>query len=230
MPASVQSAAGSSGPAAGRVAAFDLDADGDLDLADVSRTGVWIWRNTDGRFADVTGEMLGSTAAAEATGALAGDFDNDGQADLLILRPGGVSLLRRNPAGGFVDVTTRPNWAGLSVPRRRLARRRSRWHLDLFVASGSGDPASPSGTQLLRNNGNGRFTDITSASGLGVARPVLAVVPTDYDNRRDIDLLLVPATGNALLFRNFRDGTFRDVASEVGLTSTETAAMAASAT
>ena len=227
--ASVQSAAASSGPAAGRVAAFDLDGDGDLDLADGSRTGVRIWRNTDGRFADVTAEMLGSTAAAEATGALAGDFDNDGHADLLILRPGGVSLLRRNPAGGFVDVTT-----SAELGRTAGAPTSAAWldadhdgDLDLFVASGSGDAASPSGTQLLRNNGNGRFTDITSASGLGVARPVLAVVPTDYDNRRDIDLLLVPATGNALLFRNFRDGTFRDVASDVGLTSTETAAMAA---
>ena len=56
---------------------------------------------------------------------------------------------------------------------------------------------------------------------------MLAVVPTDYDNRRDIDLLLVAASGNALLFRNFRDGTFRDVAGDVGLTSTETATMAA---
>jgi Tfp pilus assembly protein PilF len=220
--ASVQSAADAGGPAAGRAGAFDLDGDGDLDLADTSRAGVRIWRNSDGRFADVTAEMLGSAATGEATGVLSGDYDNDGHADLLILRPTGIRLLRRNPAGGFVDVTTAAELgptAGAPTSAAWLDADHD-GDLDLFVASA---PA----TQLLRNNGNGRFTDITSSSGLGVAKPVVAVVPTDYDNRRDIDLLLVPATGNALLFRNFRDGTFRDVANDVGLASTDSAVMAA---
>ena len=52
-------------------------------------------------------------------------------------------------------------------------------------------------------------------------------MPTDFDNRRDIDLLLIPAAAPPLLFRNLRDGTFRDVAADVGLALDRPAAMAA---
>ena len=42
-------------------------------------------------------------------------------------------------------------------------------------------------------------------------------MPTDFDNRRDIDLL-VASTEKISLWRNMRDGTFRDVATDVGIT------------
>ncbi|MBD0325571.1 MAG: CRTAC1 family protein, partial [Pyrinomonadaceae bacterium] len=45
----------------------------------------------------------------------------------------------------------------------------------------------------------------------------LAVVPTDYDNRRDVDFFILHLHDAPTLFRNMRDGTFRNVASEVGL-------------
>ena len=51
-----------------------------------------------------------------------------------------------------------------------------------------------------------------AATGLAGTPPLTAVIPTDYDNRRDIDLLLVPSRGAPALFANRRDGTFRDVA------------------
>src|SRR4029079_13401082 len=74
--------------------------------------------------------------------------------------------------------------------------------------------------QMLRNNGveNG-FTDITADAGVGAApggRPI-AIAPTDFDNRRDIDLLMAGGSKGALLYRNMRDGTFRDATNEVGL-------------
>ena len=47
--------------------------------------------------------------------------------------------------------------------------------------------------------------------------PLAAIVPTDFDNRRDIDLLMAGSGGAPLLFRNMRDGTFKDVAAEAGL-------------
>ena len=70
---------------------------------------------------------------------------------------------------------------------------------------------------LLRNNGNGTFADVTGDAGLETARRVSAVVPTDYDNRRDVDLLIASVDAPLALFRNQRDGTFRDVAASVGL-------------
>jgi hypothetical protein len=53
-----------------------------------------------------------------------------------------------------------------------------------------------------------------------VSSRAVAVVPTDYDNRRDIDLLVLDQGGKPKLFRNLRDTTFRDVALEVGLNQT----------
>ena len=70
---------------------------------------------------------------------------------------------------------------------------------------------------LLRNGGSGTFTDISIASGIALSRLPVSVVPTDFDNRRDIDVFATTAIGGVLLFRNLRDGTFRDVAQDVGL-------------
>jgi tetratricopeptide (TPR) repeat protein len=211
----------------GSVAAFDLDGDGTLDLVESSTAGVRLFKNAAGRFDDITASMLGAAAAGPATAALAGDYDNDGHPDLAVLRSGGIRLLRRAPAAGFADVTAGADLGSLTDPRAAA------WldadhdgDLDLFVAAAAGAKSSP-GTRLFRNNGTGRFTDITTESGLALAGAVLAVIPTDYDNRRDIDVMLVPAAAPPMLFRNFRDGTFRDVAADAGLKLEPGAAMAA---
>ena len=76
------------------------------------------------------------------------------------------------------------------------------------------------GNLLLRNNGDGTFTDQTAAAKLVDKASSLAIVPTDFDNRRDIDLLIA-STEKISLWRNMRDGTFRDVAAEVGLAASD---------
>jgi Tfp pilus assembly protein PilF len=84
--------------------------------------------------------------------------------------------------------------------------------------------------RLLRNNGNGSFTDITREAGLAVPDGDLsapaAIVPTDFDNRRDVDLLILSG-GTLRLYRNMRDGTFQDVAAAVGLPQSGVTAVAA---
>jgi hypothetical protein len=205
---------------------FDLDGDGDLDLVESGVSGMRAFRNGAGRLADVTAGLLGSAATGPTTAVLAGDYDNDGDTDLAVLRPTGVSLLRRNPSAGFTDVT-----AAAELGAGPSGARSAAWldvdhdgDLDLFVASGvDGAPA----TRLYRNNGNGRFTDITTEAGLATTRGIAAVVPTDFDNRRDIDVLLIPVAAPPLLFKNLRDGSFRDVAADVGLGPGQSAAMAA---
>ena len=203
-----------SGPpgAAGAVALADFDADGDLDLAAASGSSLRLYRNDQGRFADITAQAFANAPAGPLTGLVWGDADNDGDPDLLLLRAGGPAIYRQD-AARFSEAGPE---AGL--PRTQAAPRAAAWldadhdgDLDLVVAGEPGD------LRLLRNNGDGRFTDSTTAAAITAKQPVLAAVPTDFDNRRDIDLLVVPVKGPPALFRNLRDGTFRDVAAEVGL-------------
>ena len=113
--------------------------------------------------------------------------------------------------------------------RRPGSTRTTMGTFDLFVAGSAGGSSADGApaARLFRNNGTGRFTEVTKEAGLAVSGAVVAVVPTDYDNRRDIDVLVVRDTAPPLLFRNLRDGSFRDVALDVGLGPVVGAAMAA---
>jgi tetratricopeptide (TPR) repeat protein len=199
----------------GRVALFDFDGDGELDMSDSGPGGTRLYRNANGDFKDITRESgLGSGKAA--VGVVAADYDNDGKIDLFVLREKGQALLH-NEGGRLTDVTAA---AGLPVeaPSAWSAAFADVDHdgdLDLVVVGST--PPSPL-IRLFRNNGNGTFADVTPTTGLGEAEERgLAVVPTDYDNRRDLDLLVLRADKGPALFRNLRDGRFRDDAGPAGL-------------
>ena len=210
-------------PAPGGVALFDLDRDGDLDLVESGAPGVRIYRNDRGRLTADAGFAHRTPASA----ALPADYDNDGRTDLLVLRSGGLTLYKGDAEGAFADTTAAAGLAGFAGSPRTAA-----WldadhdgDLDLIVAGSAGEAGSAA--RLFRNNGDGRFTDNTAAAGISAPRPIASVVATDYDNRRDIDMLFVTETGRPLLFRNLRDGTFRDAADETGLQLSDGASMAA---
>jgi len=224
----------SAGAPVGGLTLLDYDGDGDLDLFANGDGGWRLFRNDGGRFADVTGQS-GALASAVGLAAVAGDYDNDGRTDLLVFGSGALSLYRNEGGGRFADVTAQakiPAYAHLS----RSAAFVDYDHdgdLDLFVAGladvskwGPGKAGdftvfpndyAPAPNLLLRNNGDGTFTDVTAQAKVGGAGHAAAVVPTDYDNRRDVDLLVVRYDRPPALYRNLRDGTFRDVAQEVGL-------------
>jgi tetratricopeptide (TPR) repeat protein len=207
---------------AGAIALADLDGDGSLDLVDGGGTSLRVFRNVRGRFVDTTAAWFGAAPLPPATAVVVGDYDNDGRADLLVVRTDGVTLYHQTERAGFENATAR---AGLSAIERRAAGRTAAFvdadhdgDLDLAIAFG-GDRAGaggPAANVLLRNNGDGTFTDITAQAGVAASRAIAAIVPTDFDNRRDIDLLMAGA-GAPLLFRNMRDGTFKDVAADAGL-------------
>ncbi|MGH9312515.1 MAG: FG-GAP-like repeat-containing protein [Vicinamibacterales bacterium] len=195
----------------GRATLVDLDGDGDLDLIDIDPLGLHFYRNDRGRFSDRTG---GATFGARIPRhAVAGDYDNDFLPDLLLLDDDRWSLFRQD-AGRFEEVTGLP--AGPSSPRTAA------WldadhdgDLDALVGGSAG--GTRGSLLLARNNGDGTFTDITVAAGLEMKTQVAGVAPTDYDNRRDIDIVVAHGGANPLLLRNMRDGTFRDVAAETTL-------------
>jgi Tfp pilus assembly protein PilF len=207
---------------AGSVALFDADGDGDLDLAEASASGVRFFRNAQGVLTEAVGAVP-SQAGGTSIAVVAGDYDNDGRPDLFVLGSGGNRLLRQQADGRFEDAT-----AATRIPGPASIARSAAFtdidhdgDLDLFIVgheAGSGQSAQGPLNQLLRNNGDGTFTDITAAAkvGGGPGRG-MAVVPTDFDNRRDMDLLVVPNGPAPVLFQNVRDGSFRDAAADARL-------------
>ena len=187
-------------PAARNISLADIDGDGDLDLLIAAADGIHVLAKNGAAF--TAGPVI---PIAGGTAALAGDYDNDGLKDLLVLTARSPALFHQDPAHAFADVSAAMLPAGL--PAARAAA---------FVdADHDGDVDILAGGRLLQNTGSGRFADVTSRAGLDSARTPVAVVPTDFDNRRDIDLLLVGDA--AALFSNQRDGTFRNVAADVRL-------------
>ncbi|HLL99477.1 MAG TPA: FG-GAP-like repeat-containing protein [Pyrinomonadaceae bacterium] len=195
---------------------FDADGDGDLDLATANPAG--IFRNDGGKFADATAAS-GDFARAQRDAGLrmvAGDFDNDNLPDLFVARGRGYSLYKNLGKGRFADVTAK---AGIPAKPDALPVRSCAFadadhdgDLDVFVG-GTGK----TGSRLFRNNGDATFADYSKEAKIDREMTAAGIVPTDYDNRRDVDLLVLPSGENPVLFRNLRDTTFRDVAQEVGL-------------
>ncbi|MGZ8842244.1 MAG: CRTAC1 family protein, partial [Pyrinomonadaceae bacterium] len=179
-------------------------------------------RNDRGKFSNVTrGSGLEYRGPEISFAAVAGDFDNDGKPDLFLMRGGpdtNFVLYHNDGDGHFSDRTKEAglvfrsesnsgNFACASVDVDHDG------DLDIFIA---GPP-----NIMFRNNGNGTFTNIAESAGIKGQKSFVrsaAVVPTDFDNRRDVDLFVLNRTENPpALFRNLRDGTFSDVAEAVGL-------------
>jgi tetratricopeptide (TPR) repeat protein len=212
--------------ASGAVVLFDYDGDADLDLYDGAPAAQRLYRNDGGKFIDVTARAgaLAAHTTGLVTGAVAGDYDNDTRPDLFLLRLDGQQRLYHNDGEGkFSDATQAANIPAFpyQTASAAFADLDHDGDLDIFIAGfkPQGKPLDGAPNLLLRNNGDGKFTDITAAakvSGSG-ATSAAAVVPTDYDNRRDVDLFVVNYGAPPSLFRNLRDGSFRDVAREVGM-------------
>jgi tetratricopeptide (TPR) repeat protein len=201
--------------AAPRATLFDLDADGDLDLAAVVSGRVRLYRNDKGVFAEATPAAGFALAGGTALGTLAGDYDNDGKADLLVLSDKGLRLFHNDGAGRLSDATVAtgvPAYANAAAAAFVDADHDG--DLDVFAVA-KGGAAAPANL-LLRNDGRGKLADAAAEAKLKAPAGGLAVVPTDFDNHRDVDLLVAREDGVAL-FQNLRDGSFRDVAAEAAL-------------
>lgn len=210
---------------------IDYDGDADMDLLNVAADGVNLYRNDSGKLSDVTERLLPKLTGV-FSGAVAADYDNDSRVDLLLFGYKSLRLLR-NTQDGFVDVTevsklpVNTSWtlaaAFVDLDHDGDTDLYLGNFVDLDRWPGGERVAFPEGLNgqpnlALRNNGNGTFTDITEASRLSAdAGRTVAIVPVDFNNSRDIDIIVINYKSAAQVFSNERTGTFKEVAAQVGL-------------
>lgn len=192
----------------------DFDRDGDLDLLLSSwglRGALRLYRNNaDGTFTE-TASTAGLDGITGGLNLMQTDYDNDGWADVWILRGAWMgeagrlpnSLLRNQGDGTFADVTLA---AGLFSQHPTQAAvwldyNGDGW-LDLFVGNESSPGETPHPCELFRNNRDGTFTECAAASGLAVVAFVKGVSSADYDGDGRPDLYLSTRGSANRLFRN----------------------------
>jgi len=176
------------------VAVGDYDADGWVDLFLSSLKKNRLFRNQQGQFREVTDQAgVGGRQDLWSTGAAFIDYDRDGDLDLF--------------------VTNYVNWT-----------RKSDLEIDFRLAGlgrAYGAPNHFTGTDnyLYRNDGNGRFSDVSRSAGIQVHDPVsglpvgkgLGIIALDYDRDGWLDLAVANDTARNFLFRNQGDGSFEEL-------------------
>jgi hypothetical protein len=183
-------------------------------------------------FTDVTDQAKVGLSAA-GMGVAVGDIDNDGWRDLYVTNVGSNALYRNNADGTFTNVTASatvddPRW---STSAAFLDYDRD-GDLDLIVVNyvaftvagdkfcsdhaGARDYCPPGAyapvpPRLFRNDGGGRFSDVTDASGVSrVYGAGLGVAVGDFDQDGWPDIYVANDAMANQLWINQRDGTFED--------------------
>jgi hypothetical protein len=203
-----------------------------------------------GHFEDVTASA-GLTVRCYGMGLAVGDYDGDGWEDVFLTAVGGNHLFHNEGQGRFREVTAE---AGLSSGPEDWSTSAT-WFdmdndgdLDLFVCNylrwsreidfeanyqlpgigrAYGQPWNFPSTFpfLYRNDGHGKFTDVSAQSGVQIrnratGQPLaksLGVRPVDRDNDGWLDLVVANDTVQNLYFRNEHDGTFKEMGAVTGL-------------
>ena len=227
---------------------FDYDGDGRLDIylvngsrfgtvPDSAQTNV-LYRNTgSGAFRETTHESGGGDSGW-GMGCAVADYDNDGYPDLYITNYG-PNVLYRNEGGAFA-----PALAGVDLDGWSTSATFGDYDLDgdldLYVAqylNFSPDATPPRGGMwkgvlvfagplglpgaqdaLYRNEGDGRFSEVTRRAKAGKLDPTygLGALFCDYDDDGDPDIYVANDSAPNFLYRNEGDGTFHDVGLEAG--------------
>jgi hypothetical protein len=176
-------------------------------------------------FQEMAGDLQINGSRNMAGGSIVDDFDNDGYLDIITSCWGlddAMHFYKNNADGTFTDVTKR---AGLSEIKGGLNMIQADYNndgfTDILLLRGAwfGERGLQPNT-LLKNNGDGTFTDVTIESGLLSFHPTQAATWADFNNDGWLDLFIGNETQSlkhphfAQLYINNQDGTFTDVAQQ----------------
>lgn len=206
--------------------------------------------NGHGQFADVTAGS-GLDVSLYGMGCAVGDYDNDGWVDVFVTGVYGNRLFHNLGGGKFADVTAQAGVGGSGKDWSTSAAffdYDNDGRLDLFVANyvrwskqvdfeigyklvgigrAYGQPRDFPGVfpLLFHNEGNGRFKDVSTVSGIEIRNAAtgvptaksLGVAPVDLDGDGWLDLIVANDTVQNFVFRNQHDGTFKEIGAASGI-------------
>lgn len=210
-----------------------------------------LYRNDgNGVFEDVTADS-GLNVAFYGMGVAIGDYDNDGLPDVYCTAVGSNRLFRNLGEGKFIDTTKQAGVAGGENEwgtSAAFADIDNDGDLDLFVCNyvrwsrqidfevnytlvgvgrAYGPPTNFQGTfpSLFRNDGDGKFTDISESAGIQIRSSAtkvpmaksLGVSPVDLDEDGWIDFVVANDTVHNFVFKNKKDGTFTEMGGISGI-------------
>lgn len=177
-------------------------------------------------FMDIA-HLLGLDVDDLSGGAIVDDFTGNGYLDVITSSwhlQDQIRLFENNSDGTFTDITRQAGLEGLTGGLNlKHADYTNNGHPDVLVLRGAWmneDGHHPN--SLLRNNGDGTFTDVTFEAGLDSRYPTQAAVWADFNNNGYVDLYIGNETTGrhphpSELYLNNGDGTFTDIAGETGV-------------
>jgi hypothetical protein len=187
------------------VAWGDYDNDGDLDILLTGSSGTGsvskIYRNdSSGKFVDISASL----SAVDLGSVSWGDYDNDGDLDIL-LTGFFISKIYRNDNNNFVDISA--GLTGVDYSSASWGDYDDDGDLDVLL---TGIEISNTRISKLYRNDSGNFIEI-SAGLIGVNKGSVAF--GDYDNDSDLDILLTGYTGSSQVSKIYRNdnGKFAEI-------------------
>ena len=172
-------------------------------------------------FQDIAGNLKLNGFRNLSGGSIADDFDNDGYLDIVTSSMGldeSMHFFKNNQDGTFTDLSKASGLENIKGGLNTIqADYNNDGYTDILVLRGAWmqefgvQPAT-----LLKNNGNGTFTDVTLESGLISFNPTQTATWADFNNDGWLDLFIGYETTSpdhphpAALFINNRDGSFTE--------------------
>ncbi|MDD5680361.1 MAG: FG-GAP-like repeat-containing protein, partial [Candidatus Omnitrophica bacterium] len=212
----------------------DYDNDGytDVIVTGMSDDEARFYRNNhDGSFVQVNDDT-GVHCEARAITSLFFDLNNDGFQDILVGQVvnslgtedpaddiiGYTKLFLNNGNGMFTDISLSSGISDFTHCRSAIALD---YNNDSFTDILLGSQDDSQSIALMRNNGNGTFSNVTNGAGISkIPHTYPNLVAFDYDNDGDQDLFVTGEfnlDNRHYLYRNNGDGTFTDCAAAAGI-------------
>ena len=170
----------------------DIDNDGDLDAFISNRDGEadnqrnYLYRNDDGIFSDITGSAGLSMSSHLSFCSIIFDYNKDGFQDIYISndKPDNLNILYKNNGDGTFEDVSEFSGAGIGINAMTTTigdYNNDGW-FDIYVTN------TPEGNELLKNNGDGTFTNVAEETGTTFNSIGWGAVFLDADNDGLLDL------------------------------------------